>query len=178
MAVSPDGSRMAVVVTDGSGVSRLRNRALDPGSAIDGTEGAAYPFFSPDGRWVAYDSNESGRHEIYVRPFSPEGGAGADKWPVSTGGGERPRWRGDARELFYLGPDRRMMAVEVKTAGGFEAGIPKALFPTRASMPPGLSTAAYAVTADGQRFLINSEGEEAASQPATVVMNWTAGLRK
>ena len=56
--------------------------------------------------------------------------------------------------------------------------IPKALFPTRASMPPGLSTAAYAVTADGQRFLINSEGEEAASQPATVVMNWTAGLRK
>ena len=135
--------------------------------------------FSPDGRWVAYDSNESGRHEIYVRPFLPGGGAGADKWPVSTGGGEQPRWRGDGKELFYLGPDRRLMTVQVKTGGGrFEAGLPKALFPTRASIPPGLSTAAYAVSADAQRFLINTESEETGSQPATLVVNWTAGLKK
>jgi hypothetical protein len=135
--------------------------------------------FSPDGRWVAYDSNESGRYEIYVRPFSPEAGAGVDKWPVSTGGGEQPRWRGDGKELFHLGPDRRMMAVEVRTAGGrFEAGIPKALFPTRVNLRPGLSTESYAVRADGQRFLIASEDDEAVSQPATVVLNWTAGLKR
>jgi Tol biopolymer transport system component len=135
--------------------------------------------FSPDGQWVAYDSNESGRFEIYVRPFSAGGAAGVGKWPISTVGGEQPRWRRDGKELFYLGPDRRMMAVEVKTAGGrFEPGNPKALFPTRAVVIPGRFPAVYAVTADGQRFLINTEGDEPVSQPATVVINWTAGLKK
>jgi Tol biopolymer transport system component/predicted Ser/Thr protein kinase len=135
--------------------------------------------FSPDGQWAAYTSNESGRYEIYVRPFAPGGAAGTGKWPVSTGGGEQPRWRGDGKELFYLGPDRRLMAVEVRTAGGrFEVGPPRALFLMRAAVLPGAFHTVYAVTADGQRFLINTEGEEAASQPATVVINWTAGLKR
>jgi Tol biopolymer transport system component len=134
--------------------------------------------FSPDGRWVAYDSDESGRYEVYVRPLSP-GAAAAGQWPVSTGGGEEPRWRGDGKELFYLGPDRKLIAVEVKTAGGrFEAGIPRELFTTRAATFHVAFSALYAVTADGQRFLINTEGEEAVSHPATVVINWTAGLKK
>jgi len=85
--------------------------------------------FSPDGRWVAYESNESGRYEIHVRPFSPRATEGAGT--VSTGGGIEPRWRGDGKELFYLAPDRRLMAVGVKSAGDrLEAGIPRALFPT------------------------------------------------
>jgi hypothetical protein len=136
--------------------------------------------FSPDGQWVAYDSNESGRYEIYVRRFSPGEVSGTGKWPVSTGGGEQPRWRGDGKELFYLGPDRRMMAVEVRTTGDkFEAGLPRALFPTRAiAVGSGLLFSVYAVTADGQRFLIITEGEEALLQPATVVVNWAAGLKK
>jgi hypothetical protein len=94
--------------------------------------------------------------------------------------GEQPRWRGDGKELFYLGPDRRMMAVEVRTTGGkFEAGLPTALFPTRAiAVGSGLLFSVYAVTADGQNFLIIMEGEEALLQPATVVVNWAAGLKK
>jgi eukaryotic-like serine/threonine-protein kinase len=135
--------------------------------------------FSPDGQWVAYESNESGRYEIYVRQFSPDGAAGTSQSQLSTSGGEQPRWRGDGKELFYLGPDRRMMAVEVKTAGGrFEPGTPRALFATRAAIIPGLLYTSYAVTNDGQRFLIITQGEEVVSGPATVVMNWTAGLKK
>jgi eukaryotic-like serine/threonine-protein kinase len=98
---------------------------------------------------------------------------------VSTGGGVQPRWRGDGKELFYLGPDRRLIAVRVTTAGGrFEADIPRALFTTRAAVAPGLISTLYGVTGDGQRFLIITEGEEEVPQPATVVMNWTAGLKK
>jgi len=132
--------------------------------------------FSPDGKWVAYDSNESGRYEIYVRAFSPGQPGTGGKWPVSTGGGQDPRWRRDGKELFYLAPDRKLMAVEVKTGSGFEAGIPRPLFQTP------VFTAAYAgryaVTADGQRFLINSEAEGAAGEPATVILNWPATLKK
>jgi hypothetical protein len=131
--------------------------------------------FSPDGQWVAYDSDESGRYEVYVRPFSQEAALGRGRWSVSTGGGERPRWRGDGRELFYLAPDRKLMAVDMRmTAGHVEAGIPKPLFPTAVAS----EFTAYAVTPDGQRFLIITEGQEAVSQPATVVINWTAGLKK
>ena len=76
--------------------------------------------FSPDGHWVAYTSDESGRLEVYVQPFPAAGG----KWQISTNGGENPKWRRDGKELFYLGLDRRLMAVEVKTAPTFEAGLP------------------------------------------------------
>src|SRR5205814_1046544 len=80
--------------------------------------------FSPDGRWIAYRSDESGNDEVYVQTFPASGG----KWPVSTKGGGDPRFRRDGKELFYISSDRKMMAVEVKTGGAFEPGIPKALF--------------------------------------------------
>ena len=131
--------------------------------------------FSPDGKWIAYQSNESGKGEIYVRAFSPAQPAGGGRWEVSTGGGELPRWRGDGKELFYLAPDRKLMAVEVKAGTSFETGIPRALFQTRTMVG---SFTRYAVTADGRRFLINSEMEEVISAPATVVVNWTAGVKK
>src|SRR5205807_8742277 len=80
--------------------------------------------FSPDGKWVAYASNETGKWEIYVTSFPEPRG----KWQVSVGGGEQPRWRGDGRELFYLSSDSKMMAVPVTTGANFDASTPVALF--------------------------------------------------
>ena len=127
--------------------------------------------FSPDGRWVAYSSNESGRYEVYCAPFPGPGG----KWQISTAGGVWPRWRSDGNEIFYLAPGRELMAAAVNGKGSsFEVGAVKQLFQTRAT---GLEDR-YAVSADGQRFLINTTPEQAASAPITVVLNWTAGLKK
>jgi serine/threonine protein kinase/Tol biopolymer transport system component len=131
--------------------------------------------FSPDGRWVAYSSDETGQREIYVREFLPTANpaAGAKKWLVSVGGGDKPRWAKNGKELFYLSPGSKMMAVPVKTAPQFEPGIPVALFDVIAS---GFSP--YDVSADG-RFLINTPpppGGES-NLPIVVVLNWTAGLK-
>ena len=128
--------------------------------------------FSPDGRWIAYASNESGRSEVYVMPFPGPGG----KWQVSTAGGSYPRWRRDGAELFYLAADNRLMAATVNGQGsGFEVGAVRPLFATRARTARRYM---YDVSADGQRFLINTLVEEAALEPITLVVNWTAGLRR
>ncbi|HXP80244.1 MAG TPA: protein kinase [Verrucomicrobiae bacterium] len=127
---------------------------------------------SPDGRWVAYRSNESGRNEIYVAPFPGPGG----KWQISTAGGYFPRWRHDGSEIFYLTPDNRLMAASINGKGaGFEVGAVKPLFATRIV---GGGIYQYDVSADGQRFLINTAPEQATSAPITVVLNWTAELKK
>jgi hypothetical protein len=126
--------------------------------------------FSPDGKWIAYDSDESGRYEVYVQTF-PVTGA---KWQVSKGGGTHPKWRRDGKELLYLGADRRMTAVAVKTGGTFQAGNPQPLFETRITSP----LARYAMTRDGQRFLVPTPMGEAGATFATVVINWTAGIKR
>ena len=138
--------------------------------------------FSPDGRWISYASNESGKNEIYVRPFDPSSATGsssaggtpvAGKWMVSKGGGDNPLWRRDGKELFYLSPDGMAMAVDVSTSGVFQAGVPKALF----KVPPGVLF--WAVSSDGKRFLMPApSGANASSPPFTVVLNWQAGLKK
>src|SRR5262249_12095065 len=87
--------------------------------------------FSPDGRWVAYTSTDSGRPEIYVQPFPASGG----KWQISTAGGVTPRWRADGKELFYISLDRKLMAVDITAAAKFEAGIPRPLFTMRITRP-------------------------------------------
>ena len=135
--------------------------------------------FSPDGRWVAYQSNESGRLEIYIRPFAAAAasGAGANpaagQWQVSTAGGMFPKWRSDGRELYYIGPNGAMMAAPVAaTATTIEPGAPAALFPTRI-FGGGLERALgsqYDVTRDG-RFLINTVLDDASS-PITLIQNW------
>jgi Tol biopolymer transport system component len=79
--------------------------------------------FSPDAHWVAYASDDSGRSEIYVRPFPPDVSRGG-RWQVSSAGGSQPRWRGDGKELFYLAPDRKLMAVEIRTEPAFQRGTP------------------------------------------------------
>ena len=131
--------------------------------------------FSPDGNWVAYNSNETGRWEIYVTSFPEPHG----KWQISAGGGEQPRWRGDGRELFYLSSDGRMMAVTVNTGSGFSAGTPVPLFQASARQPVSyLDIFAYDVTRDGQRFLINTDMSSPETVPMSVVLNWPAKLTK
>jgi len=130
--------------------------------------------FSPDVRWIAYTSDESGTPEVYVRRFP-----GADgKWQVSTHGGAQPQWRRDGKELFYLAPDGKLMAAGVTaSASTFETGTPRPLFNT------GITTGfvdrrnQYVVTPDGQRFLVNISAEDENSAPITVVLNWDAALK-
>jgi serine/threonine protein kinase len=130
--------------------------------------------FSPDGRFTAYSSDESGRYEVYVQRFPVSG----SKWPISTGGGAQPRWRRDGRELFYISPERKVIAVDIKAdASTFEVGTPKALFQTRLPSYPSPRNY-YDVSADGQRFLMINLPEEAASTPITVVINWTAEVKR
>jgi Tol biopolymer transport system component len=131
--------------------------------------------FSPDGKWVAYASNESGKWEIYVTSFPEARG----KWQVSTGGGEQPRWRGDGKELFYLSSDRKLMAAPVTTGANFDAGTPVALFQATPRQPVSLNDQfVYDVSRDGQRFLINTEVKQAETEPMSIVLNWTAKLNK
>jgi Tol biopolymer transport system component len=127
--------------------------------------------FSPDGRWMAYSSNESGRTEVYVQAFPASGG----KWQISTAGGSFPRWRRDGKELFYRTADQKLMAVAVQTDSTFQAGQPRALFETRTSEVPVIP---YAVSADGQRFLVNTAIEDTNTSPITVVLNWIAEVAK
>jgi eukaryotic-like serine/threonine-protein kinase len=137
--------------------------------------------FSPDGRWVVYQSNESGKDEIYVRPFDASsagansslgGNSGAGKWLVSNGGGTAPLWRSNGKEIFYLSADRMATVVEVSTSGGFQAGVPKALF----KVPP--SVLFWDASSDGKRFLIPVPSAGSTPPKFVVVLNWQAGLKK
>ena len=134
---------------------------------------------SPDGRWLAYQSNESGRYEVYVQSFPAPGGG---KWQISKDGSGRPRWRPDGRELFYYAFDGRLMAVPIAaTATGLGAGVGVPLFEAHMLAGPynqyGFEQQ-YDVARDGQRFLINVPLEDASASSITVVTNWAAGLKK
>jgi len=129
--------------------------------------------FSPDGKWIAYQSNESGRFEIYVQPFPGPGG----KFQISTNGGAQPRWNKNGKEIFYVSLDSKMMAAPVKLSPdgqSLETGTPAALFPVRiAGGPlPGAPRQQYAVSSDGQRFLVNLAVDEGAASPITLIYNW------
>ena len=127
--------------------------------------------FSPDGKWLAYSSNESSKFQVYVRPFPGSGG----KFQISTTGGGRPHWRRDGKELFYLADDNKLMAAEVKASGGsFEVGAVRTLFDAH----PYLLGAVYDCTSDGQRFLVNTIAGEERSTPVTLVVNWNMELKR
>ena len=131
--------------------------------------------FSPDGRWIAYASNETGKMEIYVSPFPNVNG----KWQVSTGGGQEPRWRGDGKELFYLSPDGKIMAAQVTSGASFAAGPPVALFQTHRRQPlSSQDTYSYDVSQDGQRFLVATRLDEANAAPLSVLLNWASEMEK
>ena len=132
---------------------------------------------SPDGRWIAYESDESGRYEIYVRPF-PDVDAG--KWQVSRSGGRQPKWGPEGQELFYLGPDA-MMAIEIESEPAFSLGIPRRLFPTVGYVTTGNGTY-YSASPDGQRFVMLKAGLDSggvAHQFSLVVVeNWFEELKR
>jgi eukaryotic-like serine/threonine-protein kinase len=136
--------------------------------------------FSPDARWIAYVSNETGRLEVYVRPFIASGPSGPSlgdgKWEVSKDGGSQPKWRSDGKEIIFGGPNGQVMAVDVSAKGSaFEPGVPHQLF----TAPP---NGGWDVTADGKRFLVevlpNSRNTQTTQTPITVVLNWQADLKK
>src|SRR5262245_26317802 len=128
---------------------------------------------SPDGRWLAYQSNESGRFEIYVQSFPNQG----RKVIISKGGGKLPRWRSDGKELYYVAEDDWLMAAPVRTGSSFSAGAPVELFKLGAYDRTAFRYA-YEVSPDGQKFLALRPEEEASERPLTVVQNWTELLKK
>jgi eukaryotic-like serine/threonine-protein kinase len=131
--------------------------------------------FSPDGKWVAYASNETGKWEIYVTSFPDARG----KWQISTGGGEQPRWRSDGKELFYLSSDSKLMAAPVTTGSNFDLGTPIALFQTSPRQAISFNDRfVYDVSRDGQRFLINTPVKQSEAAPMSIILNWPAKLNK
>jgi Tol biopolymer transport system component len=122
---------------------------------------------SPDVRWVAYVSDESGREEVYVRPFpSPEG-----RWQISSGGGTRPQWRGDGRELYFVSADGQLMVVDFVATPAPRAGVPQSLFSLRRAGD-------FAVAPDGARFLVQMPVDEPGGRQLQVVVNWMSELRR
>ncbi len=119
---------------------------------------------SPDMRWIAYDSTESGRREVWIQPLPPNG----SRWQVSNGGGTVPRWRSDGRELFYIAADGKLMAVPVSPGETPKFGSAIALFQTQQREGGG----SYTPSADGQRFLINAPLGPEETDPISVIVNW------
>ena len=141
-------------------------------------------YVSPDGRWIAYLSDESGKQELYVQAFSPGAKPGSSpvsgKWMVSKGSLGMARWRADGKELVFIGADGAMMSVDVTTDPVFDASAPKLLFQLPRSVlalspRPG---ALMDATRDLQRFLVTVPAASSARQEFTVVLNWQAALKK
>jgi Tol biopolymer transport system component len=169
--VSPDGRWLVFTVADPKTkldiwlLSLSGDRKASPLIATQFIEGDAR--FSPDGRWLAYNSMETGQREVFIQPFPPTG----ERWQVSTNGGASSRWASGGRELVYFElPDKRKL-VEIRTAPSFQASVPKDLIST--PHPQGSD-----LTRDGQRMLVNMPVADSAPTPMTLVLNWTAGLKK
>jgi len=182
---SPDGQFLLYASDDPTTGSDLWALRLSDGKSLpvvgtnaDEREGQFSP---PDGRWVAYVSNATGIDEVYIQAFPGPG----SKWQVSTNGGVDPRWGRDGRELFYVAPDGKLMAVAIHVDADGRAlnlGPPVALFPTRLATGPNvttgfISTPQYAVAPDG-RFLMNVTADDNVVSPISVVLNWATGLKK
>jgi Tol biopolymer transport system component len=162
---SAGGSHLVLVdVSDGKIKPFIATKASETNGMI-----------SPDGKWVAYASNESGEWEIYVTTFPGAQG----KWQVSRGGGAEPRWQGDNKEIFYIDPKGMLISVPVSAEGLFSAGAPTRLFPIRARAPiSSTDLFTYDVSKDGKRFLVNRYVKPEHIEPLTVVLNAAAGMKK
>jgi len=171
---SPDGQVLAFVeqaARRSLWILPLKDRKAQPFGSSTAEETA--PRFSPDGHWIAYDSTESGRDEIYVRPYPGPGG----KWQISTEGGTEPVWNPKGRELFYR-ERNKMMAVEITTQPSFSHGKPRVLFEGAYVLSP-RTWADYDVSRDGQRFLMLKGAEQApTTTQINVVLNWFEELKR
>jgi Tol biopolymer transport system component len=172
--ITPDGTKLLIhIVASSWDVGILH---LDESKQVDGLYSSTFfeamPVVSPNGKYVAYVSTESGRREIYVTRIDGTGG----KWQISTEHANYPRWSGDGSELYYLTYDNQLMTVAVSTAGNFEAGNPVELFRTRLDVA---STASYPydVSDDGKRFLLNTELTNSDPGEIVVVQNWAQEFR-
>jgi Tol biopolymer transport system component len=132
--------------------------------------------FSPDGKWIAYQSNGTGPSEIFLQAFAPGAPASGGKWQLSTNGGAIPLWRRDGRELYYISLDDKLMAVPMTLGADEKSATPKELFALSDSRANAIN--GYARTGDGQRFLFMTSAEETSLTPFTVVLNWIAGVKK
>jgi serine/threonine protein kinase/Tol biopolymer transport system component len=173
-SISPDGQELALIedrAVRKIWIMPLKDRI--PHMLDDSPQYETAPEFSPDGRWIVYASNESGRDEIYVRPYTGQGG----KWQVSTEGGTEPVWNPKGHELFYRN-GQKMMAVDYNAQPTFSAGKPKMLFEGSYVSTPRTSPD-YDVSPDGQRFLMLKPPDQAqAPAPINVVLNWTDELKQ
>ena len=170
-SVSPDGGHVLFMQINAGTSNDLMVLPLSgerkpvPFAATTATE--SFGQFSPDGKWIAYETNESQQQfEVFVAPFPPTG----EKWLVSTNGGAFPRWRSDGKEIFFLSSGKLTAALLTLTPNGVRVGEPQPLFDLRT----GRSGYPYAASADGKRFLITSF-DQATSEPISVMMNWLEG---
>ncbi len=178
-SVSPDGRYIAYQFFMGSKANANDVWALPmfgdrkPFPVVSTPFNEVDPAISPDGKWVAYLSNDTGQYEVYIKPFP----SGEGKWQVSTTGSRGLAvWRRDSKELYFLSIGGKLTAVEVREKGAsLELGTPQELFQANTSRMTGTP---FAASADGKRFLINGTTAQAASQPLTLVTNWTADLKK
>ena len=174
---SPDGKVLAFSLQDQTTGSDIWVRKLDgdgkarPFLQTPANEGG--PVFSPDGRWLAYESDESGRVEVYVRPFPGPG----SKWQISTDGGTEAVWARSGRELFYRNGDK-MMAAAVEIKPGFSAAKPRLLFEGHYETSIYTFHPNYDVTPDGQRFLMIRGTEQKSATQINVVLNWSDELKQ
>jgi Tol biopolymer transport system component len=170
---SPDGSALCVTQYSGQTQGDIRiismNGEKKQGMFLQTAYNEEDGRFSPDGRWIAYASNETGQSEIYIRPYPGPG----SPIKVSTAGGTAPCWRRDGREMFYVSNDNKMMSIDIQSsASSFESGTVRELFPRTPIME------AYDVFPDGKRFLINRVIEPSVTDPVTIVVNWMQKLKK
>jgi len=144
---------------------------------LDTVYAEGFATLSPDGKWVAYQSDQSGRNEVYVQSFDGLNNGTKRRWMVSNKGGGLPRWRFDSSELFYMMTDGRVMSVPLHATGdgGIDAGQPQMLFQTR---PVPKTWNLYDVSPDGQRFSLNIPLEWTSAAPITVITNWTEKLKQ
>lgn len=181
--VRPSSPQIAGDWHPGGQFIAFEDKTADAGSNVSiltlGGDGTPTPFantrfnetaprFSPDGRWIAFVSDEAGTPDVYVRPFPGPGEAHR----ISSGGGGNPRWRRDGKELFYV-VGQRLMAVPVSTTANFDAGVAAVLFDRKPAR-----IIDYDVAADGLSFLINSEVSGPETKPMNIVVNWMAALKK
>jgi Tol biopolymer transport system component len=154
---SPSGSHLELLpAAGGSPAPFLSSKGSETNGQI-----------SPDGKWAAYASDESGNWEVYATTFP----SGAGKWQVSRGGGTEPRWRGDGKEIFYIGPKGMLMAVPVDSGAGFSTGTPSPLFQIHGRAPiSSTDVFTYDVTKDGKRFLVNRYVKPDNITPLTIVL--------